>query len=342
MNRAGVGLIELVSEPEISSAADAALFVQRCHEMFQDLRICSGNLEEGAMRIDVNVNLVEDGTDKLVTPRVELKNINGISVIESAINAELKRQITAIHNNITLSQETRLYSPERDETILLRAKDSSESYRYMPEYDLPPMDLSPFDTAHNFSTRQERIKLIQSKYPELPTDILLRLWSRPQILPDFFEHALKSNSTGSRFLLNWCVGEFLALLNHPEFTCTTLSTFKITPLQFALLVNNVKNGTIDKEIAKSELYTALKESRDLNFISAKSSSNLDSTVDSVNRAIDELFANNPDRVNFLKSPEGQKRGSVDFFIGPLLKQFRGRISAKGLTIILKEKLGIPT
>lgn len=291
------------------------------------------------MRIDVNVNLVEDGTDKLVTPRVELKNINGISVIESAISAELKRQINSIQNNIPLSQETRLYSPEKDETILLRAKDPSESYRYMPEYDLPPMDLSPFDTVHNYYTRQERIKLIQSKYPELPTDILLRLWSRPQILPDFFEDSLKSNSTDSRFLLNWCVGEFLALLNNLEIT---YYRFKISPLQFALLVNNVKNGTIDKEIAKYEIYAALKESRDLNFISVKSSSNLDSTVDSVNRAIDELFANNPDRVDFLKSPEGQKRGSVDFFIGPLLKQFRGRISAKELTIILKEKLGKPT
>ena len=296
------------------------------------------------MRIDVNVNLVEDVTDKLVSPRVELKNINGISVIESAISAELKRQIAAIYNNIPLSQETRLYSPEKDETILLRAKDPSESYRYMPEYDLPPMDLSPFDTAHNFSTRQERIKLIQSKYPELPTDILLRLWSRPQILPDFFEDTLKSNSTDSRFLLNWCVGELLALLNHPEITCFTLNTFKISPLQFALLVNNVKNGTIDKEIAKSEIYAALKESRDLYLLSAYSYGNPDRnhTVDSVYRAIDELFTNNPDRVKFLKSPEGQKRGSVDFFIGPLLKQFRGRISAKELTIILKEKLGIPT
>ena len=239
MNRAGVGLIELVSEPELANPSEAALFVQRCHEMFQDLKICSGNLEQGAMRIDVNVNLVDQETGAPLTPRVELKNISGISIIESAVSAEIRRQIQLLHDELPRQEETRLYSPERDETILLRIKNSSASYRFLPEYDLPPYDLESLDTPNDdHRTRHERIKSLQAQYPELANrnEILLRLWARPLILPDLFEGSLKYCSD-PRFLLNWCVGEVLAILNHPEIISET--EFKITCEKMAELVDAV-------------------------------------------------------------------------------------------------------
>lgn len=343
LNRAGVGLIELVSEPEISTPAEASLFVQRCHEIFQDLRICSGNLEQGAMRIDVNVNLVDRSSGAALTPRVELKNINGISVIESAVRAELLRQQKLLDQSdisaAPLQEETRLYSPERNETILLRAKDSSASYRYLPEYDLPPIDLDSFESEaaadHLLSTRHERIKLLQADYPQLISrdGLLLRLWTRPEILPTLFESALKLSSD-PRFLLNWCVGELLAILNHPE--AEQLGASEITGVKLAALADAVKSGRVDKEIAKTEMLNALKESRDLEIKSPIPGHSI--PEDLINQAMDELFRSNPDRVNFLKSPEGQARGSVDFFVGPLLKQFRGQISAKELQAILRSRL----
>lgn len=333
MNRAGVGLIELVSEPELKSAREASRFVQRCLEIFQDLKICSGNMEQGAMRIDVNVNLV-DGNSVAVTPRVELKNINGISVIESAITAELFRQeklLKSSDSGHVPREETRMYCPERNETILLRFKDSSASYRYLPEYDIPIIDLetSFYLETTNLLTRQERIKLLQSQFPQLSgrDDILLRLWTRPDILPNLFESALKS-AKDPRFLLNWCVGELLAILN-------TVETCDITGGKLATLVDAVQTGKLDKEVAKTEMFNALTNSRDLELIIPCSNS---IPLDRINQAIDELFNSHQDRVTFLKSPEGQSRGSVDFFIGPLLKRFRGQISAKELNSMLRSRL----
>lgn len=331
MNRAGVGLIELVSEPEIETPKEASLFVQRIHEIFQDLKICTGNLEQGAMRIDVNVNLVNEETGVAITPRVELKNINGIGVIEAAVNAELKRQEDNLKNSkVVLKKETRFYSPETDETILLRSK--TESYRYLPEYDLPTYNTNSFDGITEDEdlplTRHEIIENYQKEYPQLKQQDLLRLWTRPDTLPSLFHQCLPL-VTDQRFLLNWIVGELLAILNREN-----LEIISFTPKTFAKLVENVKDGKIDKEISKSELVSALKESRDL--VIKESIDNY--CISEVNKEIDSLFNLYADRVAFLRSPEGQKRGSIDFFIGPLMKKFRGKITANELTELLNIKI----
>ena len=334
MNRAGVGLIELVSEPEITSPKETSLFVQRIHELFQDLKICSGNLEQGAMRIDVNVNLINEETGSPVTPRVELKNINGIGIIEDAVRAELERQLQSLEEHRELKQETRLYSSETNETILLRTKDTSESYRYLPEYDLPAFHINDFVSFKEDLplTRHEKIQNYIKSYPHLQGSDLLRLWTRPETLPFLFEQCLPL-VTDQRFLLNWCVGELLAILNREN-----LEAANFTPQAFAKLVENVKNGELDKELAKTEMISALKEARDLDISKYTNQITDDEISDLINREIDLLFASNSDRVAFLKSSEGQKRGSVDFFIGPLMKQFRGKITAVELSKLLKERL----
>ena len=332
MNRAGVGLIELVSEPEIETPKEASLFVQRIHELFQDLRIFSGNLEQGVMRIDVNINLVSEETGNPLTPRVELKNINGIGVIEAAVISELKRQENNLRNSKELKQETRFYSPETDETILLRVKDTAESYRYLPEYDLPEYNTEDFDTLLLPLKRHEIIQNHQKSYPQLKGTDLLRLWTRPETLPSLFDKCLPL-VTDQRFLLNWCVGELLAILNREN-----LESIKFTPDNFAKLVENVKSGKLDKEIAKSELVSALKESRDL---ALKEGQNIEhETGNELIKEIDLLFNLHADRVAFLRSPEGQKRGSIDFFIGPLMKKFRGKTTVNELSELLKERLKI--
>lgn len=331
LNRVGVGLIELVSEPEITNPKDASVFAQRVHELFQDLKVCNGNLEQGAMRIDVNVNLVNEETGAPVTPRVELKNINGIGVIESAVSAELRRQENLLKQENSLASETRFYSPETDETILLRTKDASESYRYLPEYDIPAYDIETFIDLQNIPlTRHERIQKYQELYPQLQGTDLLRLWTRAESLPSLFEDCLPFVKD-KRFFLNWCLGELLAIINREN-----IETIAFTPENFANLVECVKSGKLDKEIAKKEMLAALKEHRDLSIRdSPKTGTDLDAAI---NREIDDLFMLHADRIAFLKSPEGQKRGSVDFFIGPLMKKFRGQVTAVELTILLKNRL----
>lgn len=338
LNRAGVGLVELVSEPEIETPKEASLFVQRIHELFQDLKICNGNLEQGAMRIDVNVNLVDEDTGVPLTSRVELKNINGIGIIEAAVIAELKRQENILKHSKESKQETRFYSPETDETILLRVKDNSESYRYLPEYDLPAYNTEDFDDLDLdlglgvgrslLLSRHEIVENYQKSYPQLQGTDLLRLWTRPGTLPSLFHQCLPLVSN-PRFLLNWCIGELLAILNREN-----LDTISFTPQRFAQLVGYVENGKLDKEIAKSELVAALKESRDI-LIKEQDSQ---SVHDEVIKEIESLLNLHADRVAFLQSEEGQKRGSVDFFIGPLLKKFRGKVTAKELTELLRNKI----
>ena len=332
LNRAGVGLIELVSEPEIKSAQEAVIFVNRVHELLQDLGVCSGNMEQGVMRIDVNVNLIDPETDEAVTARVELKNINGINSIESALSTEIKRQQQLLLLGSTVRQETRLYCPDTDSTVLLRVKDGAETYRYLPEYDLPSYSSTVVQESNVPSSRHDKIKIFQNTHNVLEnnSDLLLRLWTRPECLPSLFEHCLPF-VTDVRFLLNWCTGELLAILNREE--CDKVPFAATT---FADLVEGVRAGVIDKELAKSEMIASIKESRDLNPGSIKTITN--ANLSKIYAAIDSLFSKHSDRIHFLKSVEGGQRGSVDFFIGPLMKQFRGEITAKELAKMLKECL----
>lgn len=283
------------------------------------------------MRVDVNVNLIEEGTGRAVTPRVELKNINAINGIEAAISAELARQHTLLQSNpAELRQETRLYSPELNQTVLLRVKDTSESYRFLPEYDLPMYDLNLTEHLSDIPfTRHQIIQEQLNSYPNLCPDLLLRLRSSNSNLAILFNDCLPLVND-QRFLLNWCLGELLAILNRE-----VIESIHFTPKSFAQLVDCVASGSLDKELAKSEMTAALKYARDLENISSKPSLLNHQELDT---EIDNLLNKHPDRVQFLKSPQGLKRGSVDFFIGPLLKQFRGRTSAQDLAVRIKQRL----
>lgn len=334
LNRSGVGLIEIVSEPDLISPRETSIFVQTIHHLLQDLQVCSGSLEQGAMRVDVNVNLIDEETGERVTPIVELKNINAINGIESAVTSEISRQQDQINsgNSLELNPETRIYSSVSNETILLRSKDSSESYKYLPEYDLPVYNLNVSDYLADIpKTRHQIIQDQLVLYPDLSKDLLLRLRSSNIKLANLFDQTV-SLVYDRRFLLNWCLGEFLAILNREN-----IDSIQFTPKSFAELVENVAKGSLDKELAKSEMNCALKSSRDLNLLSITPENDILNDQE-INNEIDNLLNKHPERVSFLKSLEGQRRGSIDFFIGPLMKQFRGRIDVKDLAIRIKSRL----
>lgn len=329
LNRAGVGLIEIVSAPEIESPAEASLFVSNIHELLQDLQICSGLMEQGVMRVDVNVNWVDSETNTAITPRVELKNVNGLNILEEAVSCELERQRTEPLESQT--QQTRLFIPGTRVTKLLRLKDNSIKYRYLPEYDVSEHPITPeiikAITQSMPKTRHQRIQELTNRHPALKTESLLRLWSHSQ-LPDLFEASLNSCSAPPEFILNWMIGDFMGVLNKTE--CHEIS---ITADSISTCLDLLHSNRLDRPSVKRALFQALQSHSDLVLPKATQTDSGDLLKD-----IDELLSQNSDRVAFLRSQEGQKKGSLDFFIGRLLKLHRNTISIPELTQLLRAKI----
>jgi aspartyl-tRNA(Asn)/glutamyl-tRNA(Gln) amidotransferase subunit B len=333
LNRAGVGLIEIVSEPEIESASDAANLVSKINDLLQDTKVCSGLLEQGALRVDVNVNWIDSQSKQKMTPRVELKNVNGIKIIEDAILAELERQKRTPLSE--LEEETRLYLPASQKTVLLRKKDGAARYRYLPEYDVHtlPVTASLIDLVRSAmpKTRQQLITEWSAQHPQHKPDFLLRLWSHPS-LPSIFAELLKEKSLNPEFILNWMVGDMLGVLNrYPG------AKFNITARCCSKLLHLLQSNQIDKIQAKGILFDAIKMDFDLTIpeIPTTPQNALDLDLD---KEIDFLFDAHSDRVKFLQTQTSLRRGAFDFFIGRILKKHRGKVSVDTITAHLQRKL----
>lgn len=329
LNRAGVGLIEIVSQPEIDSPAEASEFVSHVHELLQDLKICSGHMEQGVMRIDVNVNWIDSDTRSAMTPRVELKNVNGLNIIEEAIACELERQ-----RNEPLDiqqQQTRLFIPGTRETKLLRSKDNSIKYRYLPEYDVPEQAITPelLESIRQTmpKTRHQRIQALCESHPSLKAESLLRLWSHPQ-LPDLFTATIETSTAPAEFILNWMIGDFLGVVNKTE--CHEMN---ISSTALSKCLNLLHSKAIDRQSVKRALFQALRTQSDFLIPNPSQTEPSDLLSD-----IDSLLSQHSDRIAFLRTEEGRLKGSLDFFIGRLLKRHRNSISVSELTTILRSKI----
>lgn len=353
LNRAGVGLIEVVSEPDMVSAEEAASFVRIVHETLLDAGVCTGSMEQGAMRIDVNVNWTDETTGAAATPRVELKNVSGINLIRDAVACELKRQQTCA---VCPGGETRTYVSGQHETVLMRKKSAAGAYRYLPEHDLPTYPLSDAFIAEIRDTmplsRRVRIARLQLKHPELATERMLRLWTHPG-LPELFEACVGGEARPS-FLLNWMVGELLGTLNRVKGKCPV----NLDPVAFKRLVAAVQTGSLDKQSAKRMMQSALEsaglfaelppsnEKQLLNGADASSQTQLLSNANESPQTqllndIDALLHAHAERVAFLRSEQGRARGSVDFFVGKLLASHRGRITPVALAELLRTRIHSP-
>ena len=330
LNRAGVGLIEIVSEPVIESAKEAATLVGKIHDLLQDTQVCSGLLEQGAMRVDVNVNWIDSDSKKKLTPRVELKNVNGIKIIEDAIEAELERQKRTPSEE--LQEETRLFLPSCQETIFLRRKDFSALYRYLPEYDICPVPITDdlIDQVRSSmpKTRQQLVKEWSTEHSQLKPEILVRLWSHSS-LPSIFARLLQLNSLHPEFVLNWLVGDLLSVLNKYPGVVVKISAENCSKLLIML-----QNNQIDKAQAKRLLFEAVQNETDLQLPEAPS---MFGDVD-LDREIEILFQEHEDRVKFLQEQQSLKKGALDFFIGRILKKHRGKVSVNTITEHLHRKL----
>ena len=332
LNRAGTPLLEIVSEPEISSAKEAVAYMKALHQIVTFLDVSDGNMSQGSLRCDANVSVRKKG-DKELGTRTEIKNINSFRFIEKAINYEIERQIDVIESGESVTQETRLYDSIKNETRPMRSKEFANDYRYFPDPDLLPVMIS-----------DEEIEEIKATFPEMPKDKFVRYQSEFNIpendaqiisssknLATFFEECME-NAKDAKLLSNILIGDISSLLNKEniEITDSKLSTKNVSEL-----VNLVTEGVISGKIAK----TVLEETWDsgLSPIEIVESSGLKQIDDDdeIERIIDQIISEHPDQVSAYK---GGKDKLFGFFVGQIMKATQGKANPASANKILKDKL----
>ena len=332
LNRAGTPLLEIVSEPEISSAKEAVAYMKAMHQLVTYLDVSDGNMAQGSLRCDANVSIRKKGVKELGT-RTEIKNINSFKFIEKAINFEIKRQIKILEDGEKVTQETRLYDSSKDETRPMRSKEFANDYRYFPEPDLLPVIIS-----------DQEIKKIRDEFPELPKEKEARyqeefglseydsqIISSSKSMADFFDASLKKTKNYS-LLSNWLIGEISAYLNKGQIE---IHESKLTADNVAMLINRIDDQTISGKIGKSIFEEmCLSGSTPDEIIESQGLKQI-SDDGAIEEIIMTVINENPSQV---EAYLGGKDKLFGFFVGQVMKLTEGKANPKAVNSILKEKL----
>jgi aspartyl-tRNA(Asn)/glutamyl-tRNA(Gln) amidotransferase subunit B len=332
LNRAGTPLLEIVSEPEISSAKEAVAYFKAVRQLVTFLDICDGNMAQGSMRCDVNVSIKKIG-DKELGTRAELKNINSFKFIEKAINFEIERQISLIESGESVVQETRLYDSDKNETRSMRSKEEANDYRYFPCPDLLPVVIS-----------DKELNEIKNNLPELPKEKQNRyiseiglesseakIISSSKAMADMFEEASKKTDD-VKMIAKWLVGDISALLNKENIE---IDESKLSPENFGKLIERISDNTISGKIAKSVLEEVWENGNDVDeIIKAKGLIQIqDESL--LEQIATQVLDSNPDQVAAYRSGKDKLFG---FFVGQVMKETQGKANPKSVNEILKKIL----
>ncbi|MBX2835818.1 MAG: Asp-tRNA(Asn)/Glu-tRNA(Gln) amidotransferase subunit GatB [Gammaproteobacteria bacterium] len=333
LNRAGTPLLEIVSEPDMRSAAEAVAYAKHIHALVRYIDICDGNMQEGSFRCDANVSIRPTGTEELGT-RTEVKNVNSFRFLERAIEFEVERQIDVLEGGGDVVQETRLYDADKDETRSMRSKEEANDYRYFPEPDLPPLvvDKEFIDTV-----RRDMPELPRARFErfiaefELPTADAAAL-TADRSTADFFEKVIADQTFKPKLASNWILGELFARLNKED---KSLSESPVDADQFSALLARVDDNTISGKIGKQvfdELWSSNRSVDDI--IDAKGLRQITDTS-AIEAMIDEVIAANPSQAEEYR---GGKEKLLGFFVGQVMKASQGKANPATLNDILKKKL----
>ena len=334
LNRAGVPLIEIVSEPDLRSPDEAYAYLTEVRKLLRYLEICDGNMEEGSMRCDANISVNLIGTDKF-GERCEVKNMNSMRNVMRAIEFEAKRQIDLIENGGTVEQETRSFNAVDASTFTLRSKENAHDYRYFPEPDLPP-----------FVVSKEKIEAIQAAMPKLSKelykeftqDLGLSAYDATIIAEDkyFAQYFLKIVSEGAqaKAAANWMIGPVKSYLNDQAIE---IDEFPLRPAQINEIIKLIEDGKLNFASASQKLYPALLEQKDTDILKLAESLNIiqNSDTGEIERIVDEVLAENPDKVEAYKNG---KTGLMGMFMGQVMRKSGGKADPKIATKILSKKL----
>ncbi|MBB2927149.1 Asp-tRNA(Asn)/Glu-tRNA(Gln) amidotransferase subunit GatB [Paraburkholderia silvatlantica] len=339
LNRAGTPLLEIVTEPEMRSAAEAVAYAKSLHTLVVWLGICDGNMQEGSFRCDANVSVRPVG-QKAFGTRAEIKNLNSFRFLEEAIQYEVRRQIELIEDGATVVQETRLYDPDKRETRSMRSKEDAHDYRYFPDPDLMPLVID--------ATWVERVK---GELPELPATMQTRFVEQYGVTPydanvltsskamaAFFEAVVaKAGAAQAKAAANWLMGEVSSQLNREGLD---IAASPVSAVQFAVLLARIADGTISNKIAK-EVFQAMwdEKAADVDaadrIIEAKGLKQISDTG-ALEAIIDEVLAANQKSVEEFRAG---KEKAFNALIGQAMKATKGKANPQQVNELLKKKLG---
>ena len=337
LNRAGTPLLEVVSEPDFRSAAEAVAYFRQLHSLVRHLKICDGNLAEGSMRCDANVSVRPLGEEKL-GERTEIKNVNSFRFLELAIDYEIERQIGILESGGSIERDTRLYDADRNETRTMRSKELSNDYRYFPDPDLLPLHI---DEAF--------IESVRATLPELPADKQARyqadyalseydasLLTQDPDLAEYFE-ATAGAAGDAKLAANWVMGELSAALNRAD---SGPADCPLPPETLGALIQRIQDGTISGKIAKGLFETlwsraAAGEIVDVDAtIEAEGLTQVSDTGE-IATIIDEIVAANPAQVEQFKAGKEKVLG---FFVWQVMKATQGKANPQVVNELLRAAL----
>jgi aspartyl-tRNA(Asn)/glutamyl-tRNA(Gln) amidotransferase subunit B len=335
LNRSGVALMEIVSKPDLRSSKEAQAYVTKLRTILRYLGTCDGDMEKGNLRADVNVSVRKPG-GKLGT-RCEIKNVNSIRFIGQAVEVEARRQIDIIEDGGTIDQETRLFDPGKGETRSMRSKEEAHDYRYFPDPDLLPLEFT-----------QSYVDELAQHLPELPDEKRARFVKAYGLSAydasvlvaekeraDYFEDqiARAGGKVEPKAIANWVINEFLGRINKDGLT---LDTSRIKPEGNAAILAMIADGTISGKIAKDVFDIAWTTGRDPKEIVETEGMKQVTDTGAIERAVDEIIAANPDKVEQAKA----KPSMLGWFVGQVMKGTGGKANPAAVNEILKSKLGI--
>ena len=333
LNRAGVPLIEIVSDPDLRSADEAVEYLKALRDVLVYLGVNDGNLEEGSFRCDANVSVMHKGATAY-GQRVELKNINSFRFIKQAIEYEISRHVDVLESGGKIDQETRLFDSNKGVTRPMRSKEEAHDYRYFPEPDLPPLHVTDaqIDAAAQALPELPRSKVqrFMSQYGLPAYDAKILCAERP--LADYFE-AVAQHFKDYKKLSNWFLGELLRLLKEEGGSVTTL---RFSTVQFAALLGAVDKGTISANAGKDVFGEMFRTGKDPDALIAEKGLAQVSDTGAIEAVVDDILAKNAGEVEKYRAGKKQIFG---FFVGQVMKAMKGKGNPALVNELLKKKLG---
>jgi aspartyl-tRNA(Asn)/glutamyl-tRNA(Gln) amidotransferase subunit B len=331
LNRSGVALMEIVSKPDLRSSEQAKAYVSKLRTILRYLGTCDGNMEQGSLRADVNVSVRRPG-EPLGT-RCEIKNVNSIRFIGQAIEYEARRQIEILEHGGKIHQETRLFDAQKGKTRSMRSKEEAHDYRYFPDPDLLPLELT-----------QQYVEEIAASLPELPDEKRARFIADYRLTPydadvlvaeresvDYFEEVAKGRD--AKQAANWVINELFGRLNKEGLT---IFDSPVSAKQLGGILDLIKDGTISGKIAKDVFDIVWTEGGDpAQIVEARGLKQV-TDAGAIEKAVDEVIAGNPDKVAQTK----EKPALIGWFVGQVMKATQGKASPQAVNTLLKSKLGL--
>ena len=334
INRAGVPLLEIVSEPDLRSSEDAYAYVSEVRKLVRYLDICDGNMEEGSLRCDANISVRLLGAPEFGT-KVEVKNMNSMRHVQKAIEFEIERQIIALENGETISQETRSFDGPNNRTISMRSKEAANDYRFFPEPDLQPI-----------SVKQEFIEKVKATMPTLPRELFLK-YTNELGLSDYdaynitdskdialYYEEIISHTSNYKGAANWLMGGIKSFIN---LNGTEISDFPISAKSIADLIKIIDDGKISSTVASQKVFPAMLEGQSKSPLQHAESMNLiqESNEESILEFIEKVIKQHPSEIERYTNGEKQLMG---FLMGQLMKISRGKADPKAANQLLRQTL----